>query len=126
MDRKQIIVAHAGINKPGEVLFWIGNTPVIKVDNIITWGRYLGNDIMNGGGPIYEASPAHWEQFRLPEETPLQAAAPELLAALEETHAALCFTPNYIGTAQYKANKYAIAKAYDMHNEPEQSYPSNP
>ncbi len=41
----------------------------------------------------------------------LIAAAPELLAELEETHAALCFTPDYIGTERHKRNSAAIAKA---------------
>ena len=39
------------------------------------------------------------------------AAAPELLEELEETHAALCFTSDYIGTLRYERNKSAIAKA---------------
>lgn len=41
----------------------------------------------------------------------LIAAAPDLLAELEETHAALCFTANYIGTERYRRNSAAIAKA---------------
>ncbi|KRC97725.1 hypothetical protein ASE33_04090 [Pseudomonas sp. Root9] len=41
----------------------------------------------------------------------LIAAAPDLLAELEETHAALCFTADYIGSERYKRNAAAIAKA---------------
>lgn len=41
----------------------------------------------------------------------LIAAAPELLEELIETHSALCFTPNYLGSLRYKKNKAAIAKA---------------
>lgn len=41
----------------------------------------------------------------------LIAAAPELLEELKETHAALCFTPDYIGSERYKRNKSAIDKA---------------
>ncbi|UYU30318.1 hypothetical protein [Siccibacter colletis] len=41
----------------------------------------------------------------------LIAAAPELLEELIETHAALCFTPDYIGSLRYERNKAAIAKA---------------
>lgn len=41
----------------------------------------------------------------------LIAAAPDLLSELEETHAALCFTADYIGSERYKRNAAAIAKA---------------
>ncbi|ANF26003.1 hypothetical protein [Stutzerimonas stutzeri] len=41
----------------------------------------------------------------------LIAAAPDLLEQLEETHAALCFTPDYIGSARYNKNADAILKA---------------
>ena len=41
----------------------------------------------------------------------LIAAAPDLLAELEETHAALCFTDGYIGSNRHKRNAAAIAKA---------------
>ncbi|WP_278405848.1 hypothetical protein [Pseudomonas rhodesiae] len=41
----------------------------------------------------------------------LIAAAPDLLSELEETHAALCFTADYIGYERYKRNAAAIAKA---------------
>ncbi|AZE90262.1 hypothetical protein [Pseudomonas orientalis] len=41
----------------------------------------------------------------------LIAAAPDLLAELEETHAALCFTAGYIGSERHKRNAAAIAKA---------------
>lgn len=41
----------------------------------------------------------------------LIAAAPDLLAKLEETHAALCFTSGYIGSERHKRNAAAIAKA---------------
>lgn len=41
----------------------------------------------------------------------LIAAAPDLLAELEETHAALCFTSGYIGSERHKRNAAAIAKA---------------
>ncbi|SFP93057.1 hypothetical protein SAMN03159489_02216 [Pseudomonas sp. NFPP07] len=41
----------------------------------------------------------------------LIAAAPDLLAELQETHAALCFKAGYIGTERYKRNAAAIAKA---------------
>ena len=41
----------------------------------------------------------------------LISAAPDLLAELEETHAALCFTDGYIGSDRHKRNADAIAKA---------------
>jgi len=41
----------------------------------------------------------------------LIAAAPDLLAELEETHAALCFTADYIGSERHKRNAATIAKA---------------
>lgn len=45
------------------------------------------------------------------EDINLMQSAPELLKELEETHAALCFTPDYIGSERYERNKAAIAKA---------------
>lgn len=41
----------------------------------------------------------------------LMVAAPELLEELIETHSALCFTPDYLGSLRYEKNKAAIAKA---------------
>lgn len=41
----------------------------------------------------------------------LIAAAPDLLKELEETHATLCFTANYLGSERHKRNAAAIAKA---------------
>lgn len=38
-------------------------------------------------------------------------AAQALLENLEETHAALCFTPDYIGSLRYEQNKAAIEAA---------------
>lgn len=38
-------------------------------------------------------------------------ATQTLLDNLEETHAALCFTPDYIGSLRYKQNKAAIEAA---------------
>ncbi len=38
-------------------------------------------------------------------------SAQTLLDNLEETHAALCFTPDYIGSLRYKQNKAAIEAA---------------
>ena len=38
-------------------------------------------------------------------------SAQTLLDNLEETHAALCFTPDYIGSLRYEQNKAAINKA---------------
>ena len=35
----------------------------------------------------------------------------EVLEQLEETHSALCFAPDYIGSLRYNKNKAAIAKA---------------
>lgn len=43
--------------------------------------------------------------------TNLVTAAPELLEELIETHSALCFTPDYLGSLRYEKNKAAIAKA---------------
>ena len=37
--------------------------------------------------------------------------AGELLEQLEETHSALCFSPDYIGSLRYNKNKAVIAKA---------------
>lgn len=37
--------------------------------------------------------------------------ADELLEQLEETHSALCFAPDYIGSLRYNKNKAVIAKA---------------
>lgn len=37
--------------------------------------------------------------------------ADELLEQLEETHTALCLSPDYIGSIRYNKNKAAIAKA---------------
>lgn len=57
-----------------------------------------------------------WCEFYLDEarqeaNARLICAAPDLLAELEETHAALCFTPDYIGTERHKRNAAAITKA---------------
>ncbi|EME0310868.1 hypothetical protein VXI92_003557 [Enterobacter hormaechei] len=41
----------------------------------------------------------------------LIAAAPELLEELIETHSALCFTSDYLGSLRYERNKAAIDKA---------------
>ncbi|HCI5436964.1 hypothetical protein [Enterobacter hormaechei] len=41
----------------------------------------------------------------------VMVAAPELLEQLIETHSALCFTPDYLGSLRYEKNKAAIAKA---------------
>lgn len=41
----------------------------------------------------------------------LIVAAPDLLEELIETHSALCFTPDYIGSLRYLRNKAAIDKA---------------
>ena len=41
----------------------------------------------------------------------LIVSAPELLKELVETHSALCFTPDYIGSQRYIRNEAAIAKA---------------
>jgi len=49
------------------------------------------------------------------EDARLIAAAPDLLKELEETHAALCFTSDYIGSERYKRNMAAIAKALGNH-----------
>ncbi len=38
-------------------------------------------------------------------------ATQALLDNLEETHAALCFTPDYIGSLRYEQNKAAIEQA---------------
>lgn len=38
-------------------------------------------------------------------------AAQTLLEELEETHAALCFTGDYVGSLRYEKNKAAIARA---------------
>lgn len=59
--------------------------------------------------PDYCYHPEDAEQDRA--DAKLIAAAPELLAELEETHAALCFTADYIGSERHKRNSAAIAKA---------------
>lgn len=41
----------------------------------------------------------------------LIATAPELLYELQETHAALCFDSEYLGSKRYHRNKAAIKKA---------------
>jgi hypothetical protein len=38
-------------------------------------------------------------------------SAQNLLEELEETHAALCFTGDYVGSLRYEKNKAAIARA---------------
>lgn len=45
------------------------------------------------------------------EDMALISSAPELLEELIETHSALCFTPDYLGSLRYERNKAAIAKA---------------
>lgn len=70
-----------------------------------------------GGGLIQEVAavgPTEADSGYGPQQranADLLAAAPVLLAELEETHAALCFTPDYIGTERHKRNSAAIAKA---------------
>lgn len=49
--------------------------------------------------------------FKRVEDAQLAVAARDLLEQLEETHAALCFTPDYIGSARYNKNAEAILKA---------------
>ena len=50
-------------------------------------------------------------------------AAQTLLDNLEETHAALCFTPDYIGSLRYEQNKAAIEAAKGIkQNAPGQTF----
>lgn len=49
----------------------------------------------------------------------LISAAPELLNELIETHSALCFTEDYLGSFRYKKNKSVIAKALGIEGEVE-------
>lgn len=65
------------------------------------------------GGVIdsYRMSDGHTSLSVKYEDMALIAAAPELLEELIETHSALCFTPDYLGSLRYEKNKAAIAKA---------------
>jgi hypothetical protein len=85
------------------------------------WKLELGRDGaprgLRGPAEVEHRNIVNWNGFSSPTKPAsmanarLIAAAPELLAELEETHAALCFTHNYIGTERYKRNRAAIAKA---------------
>lgn len=46
----------------------------------------------------------------------LVAAAPNLLVNLLETHSALCFTENYLGSERYNQNKQVIKDALGHDN----------
>lgn len=85
------------------------------------WRLELGRDgaprALRGPAEVEHRNIVNWNGFSSPTKPAsmanarLIAAAPELLAELEETHAALCFAPDYIGTERHKRNSAAIAKA---------------
>lgn len=76
------------------------------------WSRDGYEFFNSGGANIFDLTYGSHTGMKEDEaNSSLISAAPELLKELEETHAALCFTPDYIGSERYERNKSAIAKA---------------
>ncbi|HEC5315894.1 hypothetical protein [Citrobacter sp. Cf042] len=72
------------------------------------WSYSKGSGNIRGEGGILAELPINGSEDH---NGTLMAAALELLEELIETHSALCFTPDYLGSLRYEKNKAAISKA---------------
>lgn len=91
---------------PWHVVLSDNATPFIQHEHGADW-----TDIDDRSSRVCHMPAEIMENFNSMNNARLIAASPTLLEELQETHAALCFTHDYIGSIRYERNKAAIKLA---------------